>query len=491
MSELDANVIVNGQKAIATVAQTGTVIEDGGAIDATSVIQTESGPQKVVKTYDLNGGGGGGEQNIKSYHAPSATLDATLAIVIPNVDAVQEEGLYNVDYTVENEGTTLKANCILSVGTVSASGVVAQVDQTMVIGLNGSYVYLNRSYVGGQWSAWSGKNIPVELAKCLQNTATGTSSLSILGTSTSNANSINIGVNSLVQSPNSVVIGKDASCSSGGGATCIGVGSEAAGSSVGIGYLGRATGYKSIQLGTGYNTVANTFQVYTYPMLDGNTGKIPNERLNLQHRYCLIGAGSGNLGNINGTILPWQTENKPFVFEVDFRVAPLGNFTNGQGIIFTGNSHYSIGLELVLDGENSSTNDNKARIGCGLTTVNNSWDITWSWSDYVFEPMKWYTFKLSYDLTNYTVSFKKKGDSTWTQLGQFANSSKLYYASTSNLYIGAQGSNSSITPLWKGALVDVNSFKATNGNEIYFNGLDSLADYLTLNTLYISEFYEP
>ena len=67
MSELDANVIVNGQKAIATVAQTGTVIEDGGAIDATSVIQTESGPQKVVKTYDLNGGGGGGEQNIKSY----------------------------------------------------------------------------------------------------------------------------------------------------------------------------------------------------------------------------------------------------------------------------------------------------------------------------------------------------------------------------------------------------------------------------------------
>ncbi len=60
MSELDANVIVNGQKAIATVAQTGTVIEDGGAIDATSVIQTESGLQKVVKVMDINGGGSGG-----------------------------------------------------------------------------------------------------------------------------------------------------------------------------------------------------------------------------------------------------------------------------------------------------------------------------------------------------------------------------------------------------------------------------------------------
>lgn len=60
MSELDANVIIDGQKAIATVAQTGTVIHDGGAIDATSVIQTESGPQKVVKVLDVNGGGGGG-----------------------------------------------------------------------------------------------------------------------------------------------------------------------------------------------------------------------------------------------------------------------------------------------------------------------------------------------------------------------------------------------------------------------------------------------
>ena len=59
MSELDANVIVNGQKAIATVVQTGTVIKDGGAIDATSVIQTESGPQKVVKIMEVGGGGGG------------------------------------------------------------------------------------------------------------------------------------------------------------------------------------------------------------------------------------------------------------------------------------------------------------------------------------------------------------------------------------------------------------------------------------------------
>ena len=35
----------------------------------------------------------------------------------------------------------------------------------------------------------------------------------------------------------------------------------------------------SIQLGDGNNMTANLFQVYSYPMLDGNTGKIPSDRM--------------------------------------------------------------------------------------------------------------------------------------------------------------------------------------------------------------------
>lgn len=38
---------------------------------------------------------------------------------------------------------------------------------------------------------------------------------------------------------------------------------------------------KVIQLGTGTNSNEKTFQVWDYQLLDGNTGKIPNERLNL------------------------------------------------------------------------------------------------------------------------------------------------------------------------------------------------------------------
>lgn len=278
----DANIIVNGQKVVATVAQSGTVVKDGGEIDATSIIQTSDGLQKVVKVMDVNGGGGGGstEQNIKAYHAPSATLDQTLAIVIPNVDAVQEEGLYNVDYTIENEGSALNANCILSVGTVNVSGQVMQVDQTMVIGLNGSYVYLNRNYIGGQWSAWSGKNIPVELAKCLQNTATGVGSLSILGNVTTASDSINIGVNSTASGSQTVSFGKGASSSAQYAIAVGAFSSSQNNNAIAIGGFAYAKAQNSIQLGAnGSNNTANTFQVYTYPMLDGNTGLIPLERL--------------------------------------------------------------------------------------------------------------------------------------------------------------------------------------------------------------------
>ena len=41
----------------------------------------------------------------------------------------------------------------------------------------------------------------------------------------------------------------------------------------------KATANYAIQLGQGTNSTANTFQVYTYQMLDGTTGKIPMARL--------------------------------------------------------------------------------------------------------------------------------------------------------------------------------------------------------------------
>ncbi|MCR5505169.1 MAG: hypothetical protein K6E94_06470, partial [Elusimicrobiaceae bacterium] len=179
-NENDTNIIVDGQKVVATLAQSGTVVQSGGAIDATSVIQTDSGLQKVVKVMDVNGGGGGGvTQNIKAYHAPSATADATLLVPIPNVDACTEQGLYNVDYSFESDDGTMTSNALLEVSDVSVSGVSA-ITQNLLINVGAGLVYCTRNYVGGTFTSWEGKNIPDELDKCLQNSATGTNSVAIL-----------------------------------------------------------------------------------------------------------------------------------------------------------------------------------------------------------------------------------------------------------------------------------------------------------------------
>lgn len=108
MSELDANIIVDGQKVIAVQAQEGTVVKDGGAIDATSVIETESGKQKVVKIYDIGGGGGG------SVKKPTIVSDDT-----------------STDITL----TEAKANTIYKYGTLTNLTITAveQSDEEIII----------------------------------------------------------------------------------------------------------------------------------------------------------------------------------------------------------------------------------------------------------------------------------------------------------------------------------------------------------------------
>lgn len=261
MSELDANVIVNGQKAIATVAQTGTVIEDGGAIDATSVIQTESGPQKVVKTYDLNGGGGGGGS------ATWGDISGTLS------------------------------------------------DQT---------------------------DLQTALDTKLQNTATGTNSLTILGKVSTYEKTVNIGDNSECYNVYAVSIGENAranmysvaigraSYANGNNAIAIGsYGCQASQSqAVAIGgYETKATAQSAIQLGQGSNNVANQFQVYEYPMLDGNTGKIPSDRMTkvIELTTTSVELASDNI--YNGAELASVTFTLPATVPVNF-TAQL-NFTSG------------------------------------------------------------------------------------------------------------------------------------------------------------------
>ena len=149
----------------------------------------------------------------------------------------------------------------------------------------------------------------------LQNTATGTNSLTILGTVASQAGCVNIGSSSRAYNSYHTAIGYNAQTMDTGQCVTIGALSRATGTSsttiggnaqatksyaIAIGVASRATGYQSIaigsdgavdhtsatenysiQLGAGVNNTANLFQVYSYPMLDKTTGKIPAERLDL------------------------------------------------------------------------------------------------------------------------------------------------------------------------------------------------------------------
>lgn len=60
MSKIDTTVLHDGQLAVATVEQSGT-IKRRSAIDTTVLVETPDGEQLCVATYPLNGGGGGGD----------------------------------------------------------------------------------------------------------------------------------------------------------------------------------------------------------------------------------------------------------------------------------------------------------------------------------------------------------------------------------------------------------------------------------------------
>lgn len=127
----------------------------------------------------------------------------------------------------------------------------------------------------------------------LENTATGTDSIGILiDTNYQQRFAVGIGKGARL-GYYGVTIGRAAT--SGENATAIGAGATATqyGVSVGyaastgsgasrgiaIGYAANANATNAIQLGQATNSTASTFQVYSYPMLDGTTGKIPMARL--------------------------------------------------------------------------------------------------------------------------------------------------------------------------------------------------------------------
>lgn len=209
MSEIDATLVKDGQLAVATVPQTGTLVGAASEIDATALVETADGLQLCVKTCEVGGGGGGGGGTVDQTYDPTST------------------------------------------------------------------------------NAQSGTAVAEAVAPYLKNTATALNALTILGSSSSNGSSINIGKESYVNKNSAMALGTYAK-STGLWALAVGIGTSTNDSnrtmasgiaSIAIGKTSQATAENAIQLGEGTNSTANSFQVFDYQMLDGTTGKIPAERL--------------------------------------------------------------------------------------------------------------------------------------------------------------------------------------------------------------------
>lgn len=144
-------------------------------------------------------------------------------------------------------------------------------------------------------------------SRYLQNIATGSDSLSLLGTSSSENYSINIGRGTSIKSSYQIAIGYSAKCESASNNGAIAIGGYAAASAIGaaslaighyakannsadiaIGYEAICTSSSCIQIGYGTNSTANTLSIgfyndssthYNWQLLDGTTGLIPDARI--------------------------------------------------------------------------------------------------------------------------------------------------------------------------------------------------------------------
>ena len=274
---------------------------------------------------------------------------------------------------------------------------------------------VDQTYDPASTNAQSGTAVAEAVQPCLQNTATGAGALTILGTSTSAQETINIGEESKSTAssnsyPGNVVIGTKASGSAtmytggsvaiGGGATAsngsIAIGAKnnyyslsgayaaaqgaiaigtsqyesrteaTRSSAIAIGKNAKATAVKglaigadatasaepSIQLGGGTNSTANSFQVFNYQMLDGTTGKIPAERLPGRKMYRVSGFSADNY-----ILLNYIPTGAVANYEIEVVAQYIDADHTYSGLLGNASGNYNI-PQLLANNSNSNLNFN-------------------------------------------------------------------------------------------------------------------------------------
>lgn len=218
-------------------------------------------------------------------------VDGQRALAVSEVsgDFIYEGGATDAYCIVNNNGTAQRALKVANVGEGGGGGGGGTVDQT---------------YDPTSTNAQSGTAVAEAVQPALKNTATGTEALTILGTSANTAGSVNLGYYSNAKK-NGTAVGF---ISKANAEESVALGHFASASStfsIALGFSAnvQANCNNSIQLGRGTNSTANSFQVYSYQMLDGTTGLIPAARIGTGYDATKTQV----LKNVNGT-LTWVDE---------------------------------------------------------------------------------------------------------------------------------------------------------------------------------------
>jgi hypothetical protein len=190
------------------------------------------------------------------------------------------------DYVTNSSLATTLADYVLSssLATVATCGSYNDLTDKPYIP---SGVVVDQTFDSTSQNAQSG--VAIADAGFLRNTATGDYSLELLGSTNGTSRATAIGYGSFA-SIAGTAFGTGAGAS-GSNSTAFGWASIASGSrSIVLGAVAKATAQDAIQIGTGTNSTAKTLQVgfngenlgtetYSYILLDGTTGLIPDARL--------------------------------------------------------------------------------------------------------------------------------------------------------------------------------------------------------------------
>lgn len=216
---------------------------------------------------------------------------------------------------------------------------------------------VDQTYDPTSTNAQSGTAVAEAVAPALKNKATGAGSIQISATSNTSISQMYVTAigNVTATGPSGIGISSgNTSCTVSTAAVAIGNALAVGSGSLAISpnSFAGATASDAIQLGGGSNSTAKTFQVYQWPLLDGNTGKIYSDRLpvggsgadtslsNITDAGKIVIAHNASIGELYDTLTPVsQTYTAP----ADGYFYIMGVSTNVDGAVsfYTQNNNES------------------------------------------------------------------------------------------------------------------------------------------------------